>query len=435
MMKRILTIILAAALTFSITACSSSEKTSEKSSSSNSETNNAEQVVLEFPTWQATEPGFKEFWEKAISKFEETHPNVKINMYQVPFANYIDTLTTLYGANTPPQITHIASRYFAKFQDMGWFEPLDDRFAQTDILNNWSSLQSNLTEDDKNYGLLLLGNAYSMYYNEKLFEDAGIEVPTDVESFMKAAEKLTKDTNGDGNPDIFGFASCQATDTNFYNEASVFVVGQGGQWADKGDLSAMVSDETVSALTNFQTIFKNNWSPSGLTVEQKRQYFTEGKIAMIFDGPWVGSLIAKTPEDIRENFKVASIPFANIPGSMSNSLHIPATISDTEKDLVWDFIKMVSEDEFQRDYMKFVGSPSPKADMITPELLEEKPMLGQFASDAEKAKEILPSGYEKNYAEFSRFVIDAVMQMVTDPYADVETTLESLKTQVENDLG
>lgn len=427
MIKRILSFVLTLALALSVTACTTTSSNSEKKEET-------EQIVLQFPTWQATEPGFKEFWEKAISEFESKHQNVKINMYQVPFANYIDTLTTLYGANTPPQITHIASRYFAKFQDMGWFEPLDERLKETDILSKWSSLQGNLTNDGKNYGLLLLGNAYSMFYNEKLFADAGVEVPKDVNSFMKAAEKLTMDTNKDGNPDVFGFASCQTTDTNFYNEASVFVVGQGGQWADKGDLKAMVSDKTITALTNFQTIFKNNWSPSGLTVEQKRQYFTEGKIAMIFDGPWVGSLIAKAPENVKENLKVTSVPFENIPGSMSNSLHIPASISDKEKELVWDFIKMVSQDDFQRDYMKFVGSPSPKANMITEELLKEKPLLGQFADDAEKAQEILPSGYEKDYAEFSRFAIDSVMQIVTKPYADVKTTLESLQKQIENNL-
>lgn len=432
MIKKILSVLMATVLVISVVACSSSSSSVSKDTNTKK---NTEQTVLQFPTWQATEPGFKEFWEKAISEFESKHQNVKINMYQVPFANYIDTLTTLYSANTPPQITHIASRYFATFQDMGWFEPLDDRLKETDIPNSWSSLQQNLTKDGKTYGLLMLGNAYSMFYNEKMFTDAGIEIPKDTDSFMKAAEKLTKDTNKDGNNDIFGFGSCQSsTDTNFYNEASVFVVGQGGQWADKGDLNAMVSDKTVTALTNFQKIFKNNWSPSGSTVEQKRQYFTEGKIAMIFDGPWVGSLISKAPEDIKGNLKVTTIPFEKVPGSMSNSLHIPATINDKEKDLAWDFIKMVSQDDFQRDYMKFVGSPSPKANMITPELLKENPFLGQFADDAKKAQEILPSGYEKNYAEFSRFVIDSVMQMVTKPYADVKTTLDSLKKQVESNL-
>mgnify|MGYP000992878114 FL=1 len=55
--------------------------------------------------------------------------------------------------------------------------------------------------------------------------------------------------------------------------------------------------------------------------------------------------------------------------------------------------------------------------------------------DAEKAQEILPSGYEKDYGEFTQYIIDGVMTMVTDPYADVATTLDDMKTKITNELG
>jgi multiple sugar transport system substrate-binding protein len=40
-------------------------------------------------------------------------------------------------------------------------------------------------------------------------------------------------------------------------------------------------------------------------------------------------------------------------------IQIPATISDKEKELVWEFIQMVTENDFQKLYMEKVGSPSP----------------------------------------------------------------------------
>ncbi|WP_334137514.1 ABC transporter substrate-binding protein, partial [Muricomes intestini] len=282
-----------------------------------------------------------------------------MNLYQVPFDSYVDTLTTLYAADTPPQITHIPSRYFAQFSDMGWFEPLNDRLKQTDIIENWSNLQDGLQVDGKYYGVLLLGNGYSMYYNKAMFDEAGIDVPTDVNSFMEAAKTLTKDENGDGDPEIYGFGACQVTDTNFYNEATSFVVGLGGKWSENGNLTPMTSDTTKEALKLYQSLFVNNYTPTGLSVEQKRQYFVEGKMAMIFDGPWVASLINDAAEEVKENLLVTTIPFESVPGSMSNSLHIPATISDKEKELVWEFIQMVTENDFQKLYMEKVGSPSP----------------------------------------------------------------------------
>ena len=138
---------------------------------------------------------------------------------------------------------------------------------------------------------------------------------------------------------------------------------------------------------------------------------------------------------MKPNLLVSTIPFENVPGSVSNSLHIPASISDEEKDLAWEFIQMVAEDDFQKLYMEKVGSPSPSKAAIDDTLLEENPFLAQFVEDAEKAQEILPSGYEKNYGEFTQYIIDGVMTMVTEPYADVETTLEEMKEEITSELG
>lgn len=430
MKKKILSLVLCASLAFGLAACGSSGKEKKSDSASSSE-----EVVLEFPSWQATEPGFQEFWEEAVAEFENRHENVKINLYQVPFDSYVDTLTTLYAAGTAPQITHIPSRYFAQFSDMGWFEPLNSRLEKTDILDRWSSLQDGLTVEDEYYGVLLLGNGYSMYYNKAMFDEAGIDVPTDIDSFMEAAKVLTKDENGDGDPEVYGFGACQVTDTNFYNEATTFVVGMGGKWSEDGDLSPMTSDKTKEALKLYQSLFQNNYTPVGLSVEQKRQYFVEGKMAMIFDGPWVASLIDSAAEDVKPNLLVSTIPFENVPGSMSNSLHIPATISDEEKDLVWEFIQMVAEDDFQKLYMEKVGSPSPSKTAVDEDILKENPFLGQFVEDAEKAQEILPSGYEKDYSEFTQYIIDGVMTMVTEPYADVDAALGEMKEKITNELG
>ena len=429
MKKKILSLLLCASLAFGLAACGSPDKEKKKASSSSDE------IVLEFPSWQATEPGFQEFWEEAVAEFENRHDNVKINLYQVPFDSYVDTLTTLYAAGTAPQITHIPSRYFAQFSDMGWFEPLNGRLEKTDILDRWSSLQDGLTVEDEYYGVLLLGNGYSMYYNKAMFDEAGIDIPTDMDSFMEAAKTLTKDENGDGDPEVYGFGACQVTDTNFYNEATTFVVGMGGKWSEDGDLSPVTSDKTKEAMKLYQSLFQNNYTPVGLSVEQKRQYFVEGKMAMIFDGPWVASLIDSAAEDIKPNLLVSEIPFENVPGSMSNSLHIPATISDEEKDLVWEFIQMVAEDDFQKLYMEKVGSPSPSKTAVDEEILKEDPFLGQFVEDAEKAQEILPSGYEKDYSEFTQYIIDGVMTMVTEPYAEVDSTLEAMKEKITNELG
>ena len=120
MRKRMVSAFLAIAMVAGLVGCGSTAS-SETGSAAGSEpvaeetktSSTGDEIVLEFPSWQATEPGFQEFWEEAVAEFENRHENVRINLYQVPFDSYVDTLTTLYAAENAPQITHIPSRYAA----------------------------------------------------------------------------------------------------------------------------------------------------------------------------------------------------------------------------------------------------------------------------------------------------------------------------------
>ena len=63
----------------------------------------ADKIVFDFPSWQATEPGFADWWNELIDEFESEHPNVEINFYQVPYKDYINTLT---HHHQPYQVQH-----------------------------------------------------------------------------------------------------------------------------------------------------------------------------------------------------------------------------------------------------------------------------------------------------------------------------------------
>jgi len=45
----------------------------------------AAQTVLDFPTWQAEEPGVSTWWKNLIAAYEKKYPDVKVNIQQIPF--------------------------------------------------------------------------------------------------------------------------------------------------------------------------------------------------------------------------------------------------------------------------------------------------------------------------------------------------------------
>ncbi len=94
------------------------------------------QTTLDFPTWQAEEPGVSTWWKDLITAYEAKYPGVKVNLQQVPFAQFVKQMTVRFAAGTPPDIVHLPSRDFASFADQGWLEPLDERLRSTDIAAN-----------------------------------------------------------------------------------------------------------------------------------------------------------------------------------------------------------------------------------------------------------------------------------------------------------
>jgi multiple sugar transport system substrate-binding protein len=158
-------------------------------------------VTLDFPTWQAEEGGFAVFWKEMKAQFEGKNPNVIIQLSNLPFAQYTDTLITRFSAGDPPDIVHIPTRTFGQYAAQGWFASLDNDFAKTDILQNWTALQKSVVYKGQNQGLLLMGYGAVMFYNEKILNEAGVKVPANKDELIaavKAIGALNKDYNAFG---------------------------------------------------------------------------------------------------------------------------------------------------------------------------------------------------------------------------------------------
>ena len=102
----------------------------------------AQGVTLDFPSWQAEDPGFAEWWRALIQEYEAAHPGVKVKFYSIPFANYVNQLTVRFAGQNPPDIVHLPTRNFAGFASQNWLEPIDDLLKNSDIPGHWTKLQS-----------------------------------------------------------------------------------------------------------------------------------------------------------------------------------------------------------------------------------------------------------------------------------------------------
>ena len=163
-------------------------------------------VTLDFPSWQAEEPGVSGWWRALIAEFETANPGAKVNLYSIPFTQYVQQLTVRFAGNNAPDIVHLPTRNFAAFASQGWLAPMDERLARTDILQNWTPLQSEMKWEGKTQGLLLMGYGSLLYYNEKLLAEAGVGVPTTPAASAAAAALTATWRDGAERPVVQGSA-------------------------------------------------------------------------------------------------------------------------------------------------------------------------------------------------------------------------------------
>lgn len=142
-----------------------------------------------------------------VAKFEKQNPGIKVEAENVPWNSYYDNLyTSIIGGNAPDAAM---VKMFAqpRLIEMGALEPIGKRI---DAWSGKSDIQDNLFNltkgpDGKAYYLPLQYVVLYLYYRVDMFDQLGLKVPKTCKEFREVAKKLTRDTNGDGQPDVYGF--------------------------------------------------------------------------------------------------------------------------------------------------------------------------------------------------------------------------------------
>lgn len=152
--------------------------------------------------------------------------------------------------------------------------------------------------------LPVLSDAYGLYYNQDMFDAAGISKPPETFSELEADAKKTTQLNADGSIKVAGFVPLSTFYelSNFYNG-----IYSGSTWYDENGKSAFASDPSWARLLEWDRDFITSvYGPDGY--QKLQQYFAEvggpnsewssaqafetEQLAMAFDGEWRNAFIA-----------------------------------------------------------------------------------------------------------------------------------------------
>jgi raffinose/stachyose/melibiose transport system substrate-binding protein len=284
MKKKILSMLLASVLTLSLAACGSSGSSGgskDKEGAKSDEEVNLSIMVTTRPTTDAKD--FYLDWLPELVK--EKYPNINIEVEQLPTDQYKQTVRLKFASGQGPDIFSWWPALQAEdLVEAGYVRDMSE-FSQLDKFN--SDITKSYEFDGKTYAIPLGTSFLTTWYNKDMFDDAGIaDIPQNWDEFLDACEKLkaagyTPIAAGDKQSFVIQFGMYQIGASEIYSENPDF---DEQLFTGETKFTDEVWEKTVA---KFEELYTKGYvidNSLGLSQEQSRQAYVDGKAAMIFDG-------------------------------------------------------------------------------------------------------------------------------------------------------
>ena len=182
MKKRLISMVLLAAMTVSLAACGK-DKATEKKEEKGIATKIEKPVEISF--WHAMKGANEEALKKLTDDFEKKNENIKVNLvYQGSYRDLFDKLMGAAKSNTLPNMTQIYSNRLSWYVEKGLAEDLKPYMTNKEVGLSDESIKD-VPEmflkdgewDGKQYAFPLNKSQMVLYYNEDMLKAKNVEVP------------------------------------------------------------------------------------------------------------------------------------------------------------------------------------------------------------------------------------------------------------------
>ncbi len=330
-MKKVLSLLIALTLVLSLFAgCSSTDEgvdtpdstadaTSETPSTEDDEAPSGEKVQVEL--WGVNTLTIGSGNEEMIAAFNEMSDTIEIVAESTPNAPGYETqdltkLTAAIAAGDAPDIAVLNAPFIMEVAARNVLEPLDQYIdaAGFDMSQFYDYTITNMTFEDKIWGLPNGVDTRFLYYNKKLFEEAGLDPeapPTTWEELLDYAELLTIESDS-GDLEQIGFIP------NYGNSwLYLYLLQNGGQMVSDDGLTATLNTPEVVEALEFMVEGYDRLGGAEMLNAYVSAYATAtgaddplltGEVAMVINGNWAIETYARYGADMMDDIGYAYAP-------------------------------------------------------------------------------------------------------------------------------
>ncbi|WP_404286935.1 ABC transporter substrate-binding protein [Glutamicibacter arilaitensis] len=310
---------------------------------------------------------------ESIKRFT-AETGIEVELEVIPWGDLYNRILTAVSSGEGPDVLNIGNTWASTLQASGAFVPWEgealeavggaERFVP-------AAFSTGGVEGQAPTSLPLYSMAYSLYYNTKMFDEAGIsKAPTTWDEFVSDAKKLTKDTDSDGKVDQYGFALAGQRVSNNAHAAFILGMQNGGELYTSDGKPDFTNDGVVAGVNDWVQLMGEEGVVSKSNAEINDGSVLPGEMvsgntAMFFDQAPGKSLKAADFKD----YAVAPIPLKDgdatgiaATQSLVAGINVSVFENSDQKDSAIEFVgHLVSDDEQKKLNAAYTSIPSVSA--------------------------------------------------------------------------
>ncbi len=362
-----------------------------------------------------------------LQKFQQ-QTGIKVKLEVIGWADLLNRILAATTSGQGPDVLNIGNTWSASLQATGALLPFDsanftaiggkDRFAASAIAAAGAAGKDPAA-------VPIYSMAYGLYYNKKMFADAGLQPPKTWAELDTDAKKLT--TGGH-----YGIAVEGSNGAENIHHAFVLAKQRGSDWFDSSGKPTFTTDANVAAVKQYVDFVADGMAAKGNAEYAQNQTITDfatGKAAMMMWQSAATSIKAHgmTPDQ----YGVVPVPTqtAGATGdagvtSMVAGINLAVFNSTKHKDAALKFVKFMTSTPEQKILNGTYGSLPPVTEAQSDPAFQT-PDLKVLASVLANSAAPLPQ--VPNESQFETLVGTAVKDLFADAAAGKAVTTESVK--------
>ncbi|MEM1273468.1 MAG: extracellular solute-binding protein [Pseudomonadota bacterium] len=349
----------------------------------------AQQIEIEY--WQYFFEARVDAMDVLIENFEAENPDINVTMTHFPYADYRTRTAVAIPAGEGPDVVQLFYGWLNDYIEAGLIQPLPaDDFPTEMIEAEFFPMVSAMERDGQYYALPTAVRSLALFYNERLFERAGIESPpTTLDELMEVAAALTERDNAGNITQVGITTGMTAQDHHWFREVLVRQFG-GEPYMDNYQTVNFDTEAGRAALDFYLGLEEAGVSQSGF-MDEPQAAFRAGRAGMHIDGSFrIGALNGTGGLQ----WGVTELP-AGPDGTQSNysSYWVNAITTSAEEGPEYEasvrFMQYITSPEAMEIWLEVVGElPARQAVGLTEENAND-PVFGPFIRGLEYANTTL----------------------------------------------